>query len=442
MDIDICFAVDQTGSMASFTKSASDTLKAIVEGETSVAKKLQAQFPDIAFTVRFALMGYRDLDDKGDQFKVNIWSKSAHFTQDPRKVISAIDKTLSNPSGGADIAEDHLGAIQHCCTWNLPSDWTSEIKFLMLLTDAPAHGMVPAAFKGTPNADDYGVLHPNSLTCNGVAKILIDRDIDLFFCSFNPQATATTESELSKHLFSHPENTARREVVGIPLVDATKHFAGNSLTGSYGKHMVFVLDESGSMAGDWSGVVKAYNEYLNKRKQNQCGSDLVSVVQFDSTARTTVRLEELSRVRTDLEYAGGGTFFNPAAKSAMDIVNATPLTHVPAVIFMSDGAAGDAAEAAISFSSINRSVQSRFADNLELHVIAFGDGANISQLQQIANASTRGKTYTSGSTAELYNIFVSIAGGRDVTQVLQAEVTKRISDSVADRLSIEYLALS
>ncbi|KAL7575244.1 hypothetical protein ACA910_001775 [Epithemia clementina (nom. ined.)] len=109
MDIDICFAVDQTGSMASFTKSASDTLKAIVEGETSVAKKLQAQFPDIAFTVRFALMGYRDLDDKGDQFKVNI--KAAHWPRRPRKVISAIDKTLSNPSGGADIAEDHLGTI-------------------------------------------------------------------------------------------------------------------------------------------------------------------------------------------------------------------------------------------------------------------------------------------------------------------------------------------
>ncbi|KAL7556250.1 hypothetical protein ACA910_003259 [Epithemia clementina (nom. ined.)] len=440
IDVDICFAVDQTGSMAPFNKSARDTLKAIVHGENSVTKKLQAEYPTVSFTTRFAVVGYRDVDDKTDQFCENIWNNGSHFTDDSRQVVKAIDQTLSNPFGGGDIAEDHLGAIQRCCQWKFPSDWTSQVRFLLLLTDAPAHGLVPQVFAGTPNADDYGALHPKGVTLKDVSKNLIDRDIDIFFGSFNPQATIATESELAKQLLSHPDNTAQREILAIPLVDPTKQGTRNALTHAYGKHIVFVLDESGSMSEDWSGVVKAYNEYLGKRKQNQCVSDLVSVVQFEMEVRTTVKLSDLSKAPADLPYRGGGTCFNPAAQEAQRLVNATPSTHVPVVVFMSDGDANDAdaREAALTFSRLNRSVKATYGGDLELHVIAFGYGANTSQLQAISKASTCGKIYTSDNTAALSDIFVSIAGGTDVAQVIQAEVAKRISEAVADRLAIEY----
>ena len=110
---------------------------------------------------------------------------------------------------------------------------------------------------------------------------------------------------------------------------------------------------------------------------------------------------------------------------------------------MSDGCAGDATEAASTFSSTNQSVTSTYDGNdLELHVIAFGDGASRSQLEEIANASPCGKVYTSATTADLSDIFGKIASGQDVATVLQAEVAKRISEAVADRLAIEYLAAS
>ena len=302
--------------------------------------------------------------------------------------------------------------------------------------------MLPPSYAGVENADYYDTLHPQGLTSKGVAEYLIDRDIDLFFCSFNPQATRTTESELSKEFLNHPKNCAAREIVAIPLVDPKRQSAAASLAGGCRKHIVFVLDESGSMSRNWSGVVYAYNQFLHKRRMNQSLSDIVSVVQFDSSARTTVQMKQLTQVPSSLDYHGGGTCFSPAANSAKNLVDATPSTHVPVLVFMSDGEAHDydAFQAASTFASINSSVQSRFGDPIELHVIAFGSGANTTQLRQIAQASPHGKIYTSGDVSELAEIFVSIAGGQDVGQVLQGEVAKRISEAVADRLAIGYLA--
>ncbi|KAL7565546.1 hypothetical protein ACA910_003823 [Epithemia clementina (nom. ined.)] len=439
LSIDIAFAVDQTGSMAPFTKSTKDTVTTLLDGPNSITKRLQGEFPEITFVVRAAVMAFRDVDDKNDQFHESILSQGSHFTRDTSAALEALHQSLNNPFGGADIAEDHLGAIQHCSTWTSPSDWTSHVKFLMLFTDAPAHGMVPAAYIGTPNADRYDVLHPKGLTPKDVSKSLIDRGIDLVFCSFNPHATQKTESELSKQLLNLPENTARRELTSIPMVDPNKKPAGNALTDGNRKHVVFVLDESGSMQYNWPGVVQAYNNYLGRRRQSQSGSDLVTVVQFDSSARTMVRLVELSQAPTSLGYRGGGTQFYPAANEAEGLVRATPSTHVPIVVFMSDGGTNDALAAAATFSNVNSFVQSNFGYDLELHVIAFGCGADAIQLQQIANASPRGRVHASANTAELSTIFVNIAGGQDVAQVLQAEVAKRISEAVADRLAIEYL---
>ena len=76
--------------------------------------------------------------------------------------------------------------------------------------------------------------------------------------------------------------------------------------------------------------------------------------------------------------------------------------------------------------------------DLELHVIAFGAGANTMQLRTIAQSSRNGKVYTSANTAKLSNIFVDIAGGQDVSGVLEAKIGKRIGDAVASKLELEY----
>jgi Mg-chelatase subunit ChlD len=449
IDVDLAFAVDVTGSMGPYAAAATDTLKSIIgPGSSSVASKLRATFPEIEFKVRISCMGCRDIDDKPMQFQESTWRNGGHFTEDTGEVVQFITKTLANPSGGGDIAEDHLGAINRCSTWQSPGDWESQIKFIMLITDAPAHGMVPPSCAAVPNADNYAKRHPAGLTPSTVVGNLIKRDIDLFFCSYNPAATRRTEEELAQQYLDHPENKEKREVTVIPMVpkgsemsvvSSASGLPGSALIGEYGKHIIFVLDESGSMQHSWSGVIAAYNQYLHRRRQNQSDSDLVSVVQFDDKARATVSIEKISLAPASLDYRGGGTCFFPAALTASQLAAQTPTSHSPVVVFMSDGGTNDAAAAATVFATLNQGIRQRCNNDLELHVIGFGGGADTQQLQQIARASPSGKVYTSADTAELSSIFVNIAGGQDVGIILTAEVGKRISEAVADRLAVEYL---
>merc|ERR1712032_1713827 len=106
--------------------------------------------------------------------------------------------------------------------------------------------------------------------------------------------------------------------------------------------------------------------------------------------------------------------------------------HTPVIIFMSDGKAGDSQDAANTFAALN---------NIELHVIGFGSGADTFQLQQIARASANGKVHTASDIDSLSKVFVQIAtgGGDEVAKVLEAEIGKRISEAVTNRLTAEYL---
>ena len=116
-------------------------------------------------------------------------------------------------------------------------------------------------------------------------------------------------------------------------------------------------------------MVAAYNQYIAKRKQSQSESDLVSVVQFDSYSRVTVRHASLSSAPNNLPYHGGGTCFHPAALAACELARGTPSTHVPAIVFMSDGEASDAAAAAHEFALLNSNIYRSSRNPLELHVI-------------------------------------------------------------------------
>ena len=205
-----------------------------------------------------------------------------------------------------------------------------------------------------------------------------------------------------------------------------------------GKHIIFVLDESGSMQNLWNGVVEAYRQYIDKRMQSQSDSDRVSVVQFDNRSQITVANKSLSRAPTTLSFRGGGTQFHPAALDACKLARETPSSHTPSIIFMSDGGSGDAPAAAHEFSVLNNVIIQTSGKDLELHVIAFGSGANDAQLQQIANASKAGKVYTSANVADLASLFVSIAANSNIATVLESEIAKRLSEAVSEKLSLEY----
>lgn len=438
LNLDLAFAIDVTGSMMPFTKCIANTIQRLVDGgQNSIVEKLKAKFPEIEFKMRSGCLGYRDIDDKQDQFQEGCFTDGCHFTEDESELSTFINAVLNNTSGGFDLAEDHLGAINQCTmNWNHSKDWTSEIKCILLFTDAPAHGYVPTSFSGVNNSDNYSVRHPSGLTVDHIASSLVKNNIDLFFCSFNPVASERVEDELAQAIKDHPDSANESGVARIPMVPENK--TQPSLLSGCERHIIFVLDESGSMQHNWTGVVKAYNGYLSKRKQSQCDGDLVSVVQFNDGARVTVNPTSLSSAPSNLPYDSGGTCFHPAAIKACQMAKQTPSTYTTTIIFMSDGGAGDAPAAAREFSGLNSQIFSQSENDLELHVIAFGTGANNAQLQQIAGASKVGKVHLSSNTADLAKVFVGIAANTSVATTLESEITKRISEAVSDKLSLEY----
>ena len=437
LGLDLAFAIDTTGSMCQYSDCIMSTCESLISGQTSILEKLKSTYPDIQFNLRVAILGFRDIDDKHDQFQDKVWSEGGHFTSNVADVLQHLKlMTKSTYHGGADIAEDHIGAIQHSTDWNHSNDWASDIKCLMLLTDAPSHGITTSS-SSPMNYDSYPTLHPSGLLLDDTIAGLLAKDINLFFCSFDPNATAKTEQEFLQSYKAHPDNKSERGMTLIPMVPKDRLQIHGT---AHGRHIIFVLDESSSMNNSWSGVVAAYRQYIEKRMQSQSYSDLVSVVQFDSTSRITVRKKSLHEAPQQLSQNSGGTVFHPAALDACQIARDSPQSHKPVIIFMSDGETcqNDAAAAAREFLLLNDQIRQQSGNDLELNVIAFGSGASQLQLQQIAGASKIGKVHKSANTVDLASVFVSIATTQDVGTLVESEIVKRMSDAVSDKLSIEY----
>ena len=439
LTLDLAFAIDITGSMAPYSKCLVSTLANLVSGNSSILEKLKSTFPEIEFHLRLGCLGFRDIDDKPSQFQDLVQNDGRHFTDDIASALQHIKCFSEGANGGGDIAEDHIAAIHHCSSnWNHVDDWASDIKCLILFTDAPSHGLVAPSLIGDSRYDSYPTHHPDGLKLNDVMSCLLSRDIDLFFCSFDPSSTVQTEEEFSNVMKNHPDNKSDRCITRIPMVPKSQLRGNTDNINRQGRHVIFVLDESGSMSHSWVGVVAAYMQYIEKRKQSQSSSDLVSVVQFDNVSRITVNNAPLSSAPKQLSQHQGGTNFHPAALDACKLARGTPLTHTPLIIFMSDGEAYDASAAAREFSLLNDHVCRTTEKDLELNVIAFGSGASHAQLEEIAQASKVGRVYASANTADLASVFVTIATNSDVATVLESEISKRISDAVSDKLSLEY----
>ncbi len=368
--IDLALVIDVTGSMAPYAQSTVSTIENLLRGTGSLVSKLSTNFPEIEFQLRLGCLCFRDIDDENRKFTELVLSDGSHFTSDVSTALNFVKRVCAAPSGGFDLAEDIIGAIHRSAKWQNGNDWTSDIKFMMLFSDAAGHGLLSKTSAPLINGDNYATRHPEGLTTNDAVTGLVSRDADLFFCSFNPSATKRTEDELLKYFKRHPDNEGEHSVVRIPMVPKEAVVSStSSAPGGHGRHIIFVLDESGSMHCSWSGVVVAYNQYIAKRRESQSDSDLVSVVQFDDQTRITVQHASLSSAPPDLPYRGGSTCFHPAAQAACALARGTPSTHVPAVVFMSDGAANDAAAAAHEFSLFNSHLYRSSRNHLELHVI-------------------------------------------------------------------------
>lgn len=121
MTADILFVIDSTGSM-------SKVIQAAHEKAENIASSLRIDFPDYDF--RFGCVCYRDnFKDKSDENEVFQLSDNAED-------LALFLDNVEAKGGGGDGPEDWVSAINDA----LDLDWGDEIKIIIWIADASAHG--------------------------------------------------------------------------------------------------------------------------------------------------------------------------------------------------------------------------------------------------------------------------------------------------------------
>ena len=250
--VDIGFVVDSTGSMAPYMNTVKASVKAIVHGDEGIITRVQNE-TGMEIKLRTAFLGFRDHSDGDAQFKDELL-----FTDDVVGEFVPFVNSLK-PEGGGDLVEDVIGAFDRVSKWK----WTSRIKCLIFIGDSPGHTNELHDYE---NKDpEYWNEHKNHLSPATVMQALAKEDIGLFFCRINAEATKKMEYRL-RQLYEDPvHNKKSRTFEGLDLVQIPPE--RNPFTNpASANHLVFVMDESGSMGGNpWNECVRSYQHALQSR---------------------------------------------------------------------------------------------------------------------------------------------------------------------------------
>lgn len=123
--VEICFCLDCTGSMSRWLEATKNQMISIID---SIHNLIQKQYSSLKLQLRFAIVAYRDLIDK-PQYELR------DFTENPKDITNFLNGLRA--TGGGDIPEDVLGALDQC----LKMKWSeTNARFIVLITDAPGHG--------------------------------------------------------------------------------------------------------------------------------------------------------------------------------------------------------------------------------------------------------------------------------------------------------------
>jgi len=409
--VDICFCVDTTGSMEPYLQDVKSQIAGIA---SSLIPEIQKAYPKIKVVVNFALVPYRDIGDPGHLSKETI----LEFTQEEPKFLQHL-RNLSS-TGGVDDPEDVLGALNRVLQLN----WTSKVKFLIWMGDAPSHGR-----ECNDDPTDRYPSPPNSITTDYIVKGLVEKGIEFMFCRVKESSTKKMEKALEASFKVQAKE-------GFPKMISLDLFKENPQLQPKIYHFVFVLDESGSMSGEpWADLVRAYLNFKSKRLSDQVGSrDYVSVIQFNDSARSIVTSCSIASAPSSLYIGGGGTTFSPALRLASSVIQAHRIPSVPILIFMSDGGDGGGDAVATTQSIANQCKHL----NLQVHTIAFGASASEKLLQNMANVAG-GQFHKAIDGVSLVQTFSKIASDQQTLKHLATMVGTRLSSEIANKIVIDYL---
>lgn len=117
--IDLVFVMDITGSMTTYLNFAGGKVMQIIE---TITKETSA-------SVNLGFIGYRDYNDSKDEYLIY-----PELTKDSEAVKQFISKA---EAGGGKDAEDMGGGLSEALKYK----WKSNTRFVMLIADAPCHGI-------------------------------------------------------------------------------------------------------------------------------------------------------------------------------------------------------------------------------------------------------------------------------------------------------------
>ena len=175
---------------------------------------------------------------------------------------------------------------------------------------------------------------------------------------------------------------------------------------SMGAHIVFMLDESGSMSGGpFAELESAYANFVADQSQRLPPSSRLTVIMFDSGARTIAHMVPLSAAPA-LSYRGGGTSFAPPLSSARTVLaSAGNEELVPILMLLTDGGCGDLDQAKAVMTTIEREFRNA---ELQAHFVAFGGGGE-SNLRQLLACTTNGHFHSAAiGSGDLVSVFKDV----------------------------------
>jgi hypothetical protein len=195
--IEVAYLLDMTGSMGAWIRASAQQLQEV----TRQIKDTMLRECGSAAHVRFSLIGYRDHCDGPKHFQC--YPKSG-FTDNVAGVCRALSS--ASASGGGDMPEDVEGAMRLACA--LP--WSADVRFCMLLTDAPCHGTAFHRFH-----DD----HPNDPTPIPRMLELRNLGVQMVVCPLTPY----TNTMIEKFEEAYDDNMDKLITIDMKDQDTTRY---------------------------------------------------------------------------------------------------------------------------------------------------------------------------------------------------------------------------
>lgn len=160
-------------------------------------------------------------------------------------------------------------------------------------------------------------------------------------------------------------------------------------------HLIFILDESGSMSRCYNSVINSVQKVVNNRRARAVVKDKISLIKFNDQAQIEILNKSVLDEFTVSAMRGGDTTFVKPLEKLKELLREIDFdVEIPIVMFLSDGQ-GESLETVLKYIDReiikNADLELTTGDkNLLFFSIGYGDDADSRTLEEMAKAFNRG----------------------------------------------------